>query len=197
MIRSFARPARRMKPSPSTAARSPVSSQPSVSFPVRAQLAPGAGIDEVAGEDVPAAQHQGPDLVLFQEGPGAGQLVDRGGAGLLVGEPLPDRARPGRVRPAKRTGARPFSKSVALAQRDAGPGRERVAHRGWQWSGSHDRQLQAGDVGVDRNLREHRIDRGDGGHRRDPVALDDLPEVLEQREVAVAERARPRRRAGP
>ena len=50
---------------------------------------------------------------------------------------------------------------------------------------------QRADVGVDRDLRQGAVDGGDGGHRRDPVVLDDRPEPGVQGRVAVAGRARP------
>ena len=47
------------------------------------------------------------------------------------------------------------------------------------------------DVGVDRDLRQGAVDGGHGGHRRDPVMLDDRPEPGVQGLVTVTGRARP------
>ena len=70
-------------------------------------------------------------------------------------------------------------------------GLERVAHCGRQRGGSDDREIEARDVRVHRDLRERGVDRGNCGHRRDPVALDDPPEVPVQGPVAIAERSGP------
>ena len=70
-------------------------------------------------------------------------------------------------------------------------GLERVAHRGRQRRGSDDRELEARDVGVHRDLRERGVDGGNRGHRGDPVALDEPPEVPVQGAVAIAERSGP------
>ena len=64
-------------------------------LPAGVHLAPGPGAHEVAGEDVRAAQDQCPDLVLWQERPVAGGLVDLDGARLLIRETLTDRAQSG------------------------------------------------------------------------------------------------------
>ena len=158
---------------------------------VGAQLGPGLAADQIAGEDVRPAQDDRPDLAGLEERPVAGRLVDRDGPHLLVGQALAERSRARRIRPAARARACALGEAVALAERDAGAGLERVADRGRQRGRSDDRQLQARDVGVDGDLRERRVDGRHAGHGHDPVALDELPEAPVEGKVAVAERAGP------
>jgi hypothetical protein len=99
---------------------------------VRAQLGPGLAADQIAGEDIGPAQDDRPDLAGLEERPVAGPLVDRDGPHLLIGQPLAERSRARRVRPAADAGARGLGQAVALAERDAGASLERVADRGRQ-----------------------------------------------------------------
>jgi hypothetical protein len=110
---------------------------------VRVQLGPGLAADQIAGEDVRPAQDDRPDLASLEERPVDGRLVDRDGPYLLVGQALAERSRARRIRPAARARARALGETVALAERDAGAGLERLADRGRQRRRSDDRQLQA------------------------------------------------------
>ena len=154
---------------------------------------PGAAegrVGDVAGEHGGPADHQHAGLAGGAVGPGP-VVADPDGLDLLPGQGAADRPGPFLARPGPGAGAGRLGEPVALQQVPPGVPGEGLAHRGRQRGRAHDRQPQRADVGVDRDLRQGAVDGGDGGHRRDPVVLDDRPEPGVQGLVAVAGRARP------
>ena len=153
---------------------------------------PGAaeiGVGDVPGEHGGAADHQLAGLAGGAVGPRP--VADPDGFDLLAGQDAADRPGPFLARPGPGAGAGGLGEPVAFQQVPPGVRGEVLAHRGRQRGCAHDRQPQRADVGVDRDLRQGAVDGGDGGHRRDPVVLDNFPEPGVQGPVAVARRARP------
>ena len=153
---------------------------------------PGAaevGVGDVAGEHGGPADHQHAGLAGGAVGPRP--VADPDGFDLLAGQGAADRPGPFLARPGPGAGAGRLGEPVAFQQAPPGVSGEGFAHRGRQRGGARDRQPQRADVGVDRDLRQGAVDGGDGGHRRDPVVLDDCPEPGVQGLVAVARRAGP------
>ena len=154
---------------------------------------PGAAqsrVGDVPGEHGGAADHQLAGLAGGAVGPRP-VVADPDGFDLLPGENPADRSGPFLARPGPGAGAGGLGEAVAFQQAPPGVLGEVLAHRGRQRGRAHDRQPQRADIGVDRDLRQRAVDGGDGGHRRDLVVLDDLPEPGVQGLVAVTGRARP------
>ena len=147
-------------------------------------------VGDVPGEHGGPADHQHAGLAGGASDPGP-VVADPDGFDLLPGQGAADRPGPFLARPGPGAGAGGLGEPVALQQGPPGVSGEACAYRGRQRGRAHDRQPQRADVGVDRNLGQRAVDGGDGGHRRDPVVLDDLPEPCVQGLVAVARRARP------
>ena len=152
---------------------------------------PGAAAAQVAGEDVRPTQDERADLIVGQERPVAGCLVNLYGAHLLVGQALSDAPAAWSIAPAERARAGPFGEPVALAQRDTGAVLKGTGNGRRKRRGTDDRKLEARDVGIDRHPGEGRVHGRNARHGRDAVVLDDLPEVRIQRRIAVAERSAP------
>ena len=154
---------------------------------------PGAAqsrVGDVPGEHGGAADHQHAGLAGGAVGPRP-VVADPDGLDLLPGQDAADRSGAFLARPGPGAGAGGLGEPVALQQVPPGVRGEVLAHRGRQRGRACDRQPQRADVGVDRDLRQGAVDGGDGGHRRDPVVLDDRPEPGVQGLVAVTGRARP------
>ena len=154
---------------------------------------PGAaesGVGDVPGEHRGPADDQHPGLARAAVGPGP-VGADRDGLDLLPGQDAADRSGAFLARPGPGGGAGGLGQAVAFQQAPPGVRGEVLAHRGGQRGRARDRQPQRADVGVDRDLGQGAVDGGDGGHRRDLVVLDDLPEPGVQGLVAVAGRAGP------
>ena len=167
-----------------------MSSQPSRTMPSRLTRGPPR-----SGSVTYPANTAGPPITSSPVWPGAQSaqdpFADPDGFDLLPGQDAADRPGPFLARPGPGAGAGRLGEPVALQQVPPGVSGEVLAHRGRQRGCARDRQPQRADVGVDRDLRQGGVDGGDGGHRRDPVVLDDLPEPGVQGPVAVARRARP------
>ena len=154
---------------------------------------PGAAqsrVGDVPGEHGGAADHQLAGLAGGAVGPRP-VLADPDGFDLLPGQDLADRSGAFLAGPGPGAGAGGLGEAVAFQQVPPGVSGEVLAYRGRQRGRAHDRQPQRADVGVDRDLRQGAVDGGHGGHRRDLVVLDDLPEPGVQGLVAVARRAWP------
>ena len=154
---------------------------------------PGAAqsrVGDVPGEHGGAADHQLAGLAGGAVGPRP-VVGYPDGFDLLPGQDTADRSGPFLARPGPGAGAGGLGEAVAFQQAPPGVLCEVLAHRGRQRGRAHDRQPQRADIGVDRDLRQRAVDGGDGGHRRDLVVLDDLPEPGVQGLVTVTGRARP------
>ena len=132
-----------------------------------------AGVGDVAGEHGGPADGQHAGLAGGAVGPRP-VVADPDGLDLLPGQDAADRSGAFLAGPGPGAGAGGLGEPVAFQQAPPGVRGEGLAHRGGQRGRAHDRQPQRADVGVDRDLRQGAVDGGDGGHRRDPVVLDDL-----------------------